>query len=197
MSSLSSSSTEKTDMSATQSSSQDDTNISVFHSYRDLSGEEILIQTNKLQSEGIHYAAKDNLALQGEFMFNKNIKGDVFVPKEKDNNLSEYVLTGIFQVDARDYFLTSDGKWNSNNPLGTRFDQVKPSCHLTPVERDENFSFSKKDYPSIIANIRQIEILGNPRKTRDVHSIVVEDHGQPLAIKLVHQLFVVRDSYFF
>jgi hypothetical protein len=192
MSSPSPSSTQKTDMSSSDISSQTDSNTPPFHSYKDLSGDEILIKTKQLQSEGIHYAAKENLVSQGEFVFNKNIRGDVFVPKDKNNNLSEYILTGIFQVEPRDFFFTSDGKWNANNPLGTRFDQVKPSCHLVPIERDEEFSFSKEDYPTIIANIRQIENLANPRKTRDVYSTIVEDHERRIAIKLTHQLFIVH-----
>jgi hypothetical protein len=198
MSSPSPASTQKTDMSSSQPSSQNESDTPIFQSYRELSGEQILVQTKELESEGIHYAANENLVSQGEFIFNKNIRGDVFVPKKKDDNLSEYILTGIFQVEPRDFFFTSDGKWNANNPLGTRssFDQVKPSCHLTPVERDKDFQFSIEDYPTIIANIRQIENLANPRKTRDVYSTIVEDHGRSIAIKLIHQLFIVRKSPF-
>lgn len=36
-----------------------------------------------------------------------------------------------FDIDAKSFFMTSDGKWNPNNTLGTCFDhwQVKPSRH--------------------------------------------------------------------
>jgi hypothetical protein len=56
------------------------------------------------------------------------------VPKETQSSLSECIFTGVFQIDARNFFLTSDGKWNANNSLSTQLDQVKPSCHLLPVQ---------------------------------------------------------------
>ena len=48
--------------------------------------------------------------------------------------------------------MTSDGKWNANNTIGTHFEQVKPSCHL-PVQRDPDFAFSSDNFSSIIANL--------------------------------------------
>lgn len=90
--------------------------------------------------------------------------------------------------------MTSDGKWNANNTLGTRFEQVKLSCRLLPVEKKEEFTFSSDDFPKIISNIRAIESLANPRKTRDAFSVIIEEMGQPPAIKLSHQLFVVSHS---
>jgi hypothetical protein len=112
--------------------------------------------------------------------------------------MSEFILSGIFQIDARNFFMTSDGKWNSNNTLGTRFEQVKPSCLLHPVQRDAEFIRSLKDFPIIIENLRTIEALGDPRKTRDNISIVVNDpmHSTS-AIKLTHHLFVVCSFYLY
>ena len=162
---------------------------------RDLSGPDILNQTRKLQSSGIHYAADENLASLCEFTFNKNIKGDMLINKNSDNKISEFICAGIFQIDPKSFFMTSDGKWNSNNPLGTRFDQVKPTCHILPVQRNDDFSFSAKDYPTIISNIRSIENLGNPRKSRDIFSTIVGDSSQPPAIKLTHHLFTVCSSF--
>ena len=196
MSSPSPLSTEKSNMSTSQQSSrsehlEDDTSAPVFRSYKNFSGDKILDETKKLSSEGIHYAGNQNLANKGEFTYNKDIRGDIFVPKD-NNKLSELVLSGIFEIDARNYFLTSDGKWNANNSLNTHFHQVKPSCHLLPIERDKEFSFSADDFPTIIANLRQIERLKNPHNNQGTYSTIVEDHGHPVAIKLSHQLFVVR-----
>jgi hypothetical protein len=197
MSSPSPSSTVQTDMSSSQpSSALKDTedssqDIDTFKSYKILSGEQILVQTKNLLSKGIHYGATPNLIAKGEFTYNKDIKGDIFVPKDK-NKLSELVISGIFEIDARNYFLTSDGKWNANNSLNTHFQQVKPSCHLLPVERDKEFAFSYEDFPTIVANLRQIEKIKNPHNTQGTYSTIVEEHGHPIAIKLSHHLFIVR-----
>ena len=39
------------------------------------------------------------------------------------------------------------------------FEQVKPSCHLLPVKRLEEFLFSADDFTSIITNLQTIEML--------------------------------------
>ena len=173
----------------------DPVQVDTIVSYRDLSGPEIFQQLRALQSDGIHYAADKDIISQCEFVFNRDVKGDILVPKETESPLSEFVLTGIFQIDARNFFLTSDGKWNSNNPLGTHFDQVKPSCHLLPVQRDHDFIFSSTDFLTIVSNLRAIESLANTRKTHDNLSVIIGDAGQSSAIKLTHHLFVVRYTF--
>ena len=127
------------------------------------------------------------------FTYQKDLKGEILVPENNTNNISELVFAGIFEIDTRNFFMTSDGKWNSNNPLGTRFNQVKPSCRLLPIQRlREEFSLFENNYSTIIANIRAIETLGNPRKPCDCHSIIINEPGQPSQIKLFHHLFSVR-----
>jgi hypothetical protein len=198
MPSPSPSSTEKSDMSSSQlsSGSKEDHLTSTFQSYKDLSGKRILTETKDFLSQGIHYAANEDVASKGEFIYNKEIKGDIFIPKDNECKLSEIVLSGIFEIDARNFFLTSDGKWNVNNSLNTHFYQVKPSCHLLPVERDRDFNFSREDFPTIVTNLRQIEKLKNPHNTQGTYSCIVEEHGHPIAIKLSHHLFVVRQLIF-
>jgi hypothetical protein len=175
------------------SSSNDNNSPPSFVSYRDQSGKTILEDIHKLQPKGleVHYAGKKHLDSLCEFVFNKDIRGDALVAKDSDKPISEFVLAGVFQVDARNFFMTSDGKWNANNPYGTRFDQVKPSCHLLPIQRDTDFHYSSEDFATVIANIKAIENLANPRKTREHISVVTEN---PVAIKLSHTLFVV--SYY-
>ena len=185
------SSTQGSDNISSHSVSDHGPSTSTFTSYRELSGSDILIETQQLHSQGIYYAANENLASQCEFIFNKDIKGEMLVPKDPDKKNSEFILTGILEIDAKNFFMTSDGKWNSNNALGTRLDQVKPSCHLLPVQRDDEFSFSTNDYSTILTNIRSIENLANPRKSRDTHSAIIENPGQTSTIRLTHHLFVV------
>jgi hypothetical protein len=88
--------------------------------------------------------------------------------------------------------MTSDGKWNCNNVLGTRFQQVKPTCHLLPVLRNADFSFSADDFSAIISNLHAIEDMADPRKTGDTYSVVTSDVAFTKAIRLSHHLFVVR-----
>ena len=162
-----------------------------FTSYRDLTGNEIYKDLQDLDSKGIHYAVDKKVSLHSEFIYNKDIKGDILVPKNTKNDLSEYILAGIFEIDGRNFFMTSDGKWSSTNPIGTHLHQVKPSCHLLPVQRDTEFNYSSNDFPSIINNLHAIENIANSRKSRDVTSVVVGDSGHPTAIKLTHHLFTV------
>lgn len=159
---------------------------------RDLSGAEILRQTQDLTPHGIHYAAETDIASRCEFMFNKALKGDVLVPKGTQMPLTEYLLGGIFQIDARNFFMTSNGKWNPNNPLNTRLEHVKATCHLLPVERNSEFNFSAQHFPTIIGNLRAIENLANPRRSHDTTSIIDKDSN---TIKVMHRLFIV--SLFF
>ena len=146
----------------------------------------------QLKTEGIHYAADKAINLQYEFTFNKDFKGDILVPKKADESISEFILSGIFQIDACNFFMTSDGKWNANNMIGTCFEQIKPSCHLLPVQCDPDFAFSLDDFPAIIANLQAIKILGDARKGHDDISVIVGDaiHSTS-AIKLTHHLFVI------
>ena len=176
--------------SSTIQSSDDNNSSSTFTSYRNMTSSEILTEIKQYEANGIHYLGNDNIVDLCTFTYQKDIKGEILIPKNNTNNISELVFAGVYEIDARNYFMTSDGKWNSNNPLGTRFDQVKPSCRLLPVQRD-GFSSIENDYSTTIANIRAIENLGNPRKSRDCHSIIIDEPGQPSQIKLYHHLFTV------
>lgn len=117
---------------------------------------------------------------------------DVLVPKKNNRDLSEFILTGVFEVDRCNFFMTSDGKWTSENAVKSRFHQVKPSCLLLPVRRHPEFAFSSNDYPSIVENIRAIESSTNPRKSKEDASILINDSGISPAIKVIHHLFIVR-----
>ena len=174
---------------ATSSTTQDSDDAQTFHSYRDCSEQDILNDIRNLKSVGIHYATIDNIASQCEFVFNKTIKGEILLEKTSQK---EFILSGVFEIDARRYFMTSDGKWNVNNSFNTHFRQVKPSCNLISPQRNTDIHFSQNDFPTIIGNIRAIENLANPRKSRDAHSLIIEEPGQPPAIRLTHHLFIVR-----
>lgn len=159
--------------------------------YCDMSESEILNDIQELKSNDIHYAANENIASQCEFIYNKSVKGEVLVAKDTQE---EFFLAGVFEIDAKSFFMTSDGKWNASNSASTRFEQVKPNCHLIAPERigDSDLSFPKEDFPKIISNLHAIEALGNPRKSKDVYSIIHGESAQITSIRLTHHLFVVR-----
>ena len=145
--------------STTPTSDSEDNSQTSFMSYRDLSGNTILKNIHDLQSKGILYVGNRHLNTLCEFIFNKDIRGDALVHKDNNKAFSEFVLAGVFEVDACNFFMTSDSKWNPNNPLGTQLDQVKPSCHLLPVQRDTD---SSDDFPTVVTNIKAIETLASP-----------------------------------
>ena len=142
----------------------------------------------------MHYVANENLASQCEFVYNKDIRGNILVPKDKASKISEFILGGIFEIDPRYFFMTSDGKWNQNNPLGNRFDQVKATCQLIPIKRNEDFSIINDDFSTIVKNIRAIQTIANPHKSRDVSSFLI---GNPPNIKIIHHLFVVSPRFYY
>lgn len=183
MSSQAPSSTQPSEQSSSTPSSPSNISSSSFSSYRDLTADEIFQELRQLQLQGIYYAGDKINTSHFNFVYNKALNGDILISKDPDSNLSEIVLAGIFEIDGRNFFMTSDGKWNSSNPLGTQLSQVKPSCFLL---RDHDFIHSSKDFPSIVGNIRAIEYLANPRKSHDVASFIGND-----SLKLTHHLFVV------
>lgn len=191
MTSPSLSSTQGSDLSTNPPSSNRESSSLTFTSYRNMSASQILTEIKEFENNGIYYLANDNIASSCNFTYNKSTKGEILVPKENSNDITEMTFSGVFEVDARNFFMTSDGKWNSNNPLGSRFDQIKPSCRLLPVHRDDDFSLFENDFPKIVANIHAIENLGNPRKSHDTHSIIIDEPGRPPQIKLLHHLFTV------
>ena len=92
------------------------------------------------------------------------------------------------------FFMTSDGKWNQNNPLGNRFDQAKATCQLIPMKRNKDFSIINDDFSTIVENIRAIQNIANPHKSRDVSSFLI---GNPPNIKIIHHLFVVSPRFYY
>ena len=188
MSSQPASSTQPSERSTPTCSSPSDSSSPSTLSYRDLTAERILQNLRQLEPQGIHYAGDKIDPAKYEFVYDKRLKGDILISKDEDSDLSEFVLAGIFKIDARNFFMTSDGKWNSNSSVGNFF-QVKPSCLLVPIQRNSDLSLFSNDFPSIIGNIRAIEAITDPKKGHNITSIIANDSST--AMKLTHHLFVV------
>jgi hypothetical protein len=71
---------------------------------------DILTEIKKFEKNGIYYLGNENVASFYNFTYDKDIKGEVLVPKNNSDNISESVFSGVFEIDARNFFMTSDGK---------------------------------------------------------------------------------------
>jgi hypothetical protein len=69
---------------------------------------DILSHLQELQNEGIYYAAVNDICSLCEFVYNKDIKGDMLVPQDDKMKMktSEFILSKIFAIDARNFFMT-------------------------------------------------------------------------------------------
>ena len=191
MSSQASSSTEQTPAPSFLDS-PDTISPTLFTSFRNLSETDILQNLCMLLSKGIHYLGDKNINDLCVFVFNNNMKGDMLVLKGSQKPYTKFIVTGIFRINPRNFFMISDGRWMSMNTFNSPFEQVKISCQLCPLEPDSGFDISIKNFPTVLSNIWAIESLANPRKTHQHHSILCEN---PTAIKLSHLLFIVCLSY--
>ena len=105
---------------------------------------------------------------------------------------SEFVLSGIFQIDPHNFFMASDAKWNPNNSVSTHLDQVRASCLLLPVDHDTDFNFSAQQFPMIIGNLQAIENLANPQHACSTSSFIINNSN---SIKITHRIFIVSTSF--
>ena len=156
-------------------------------SHRDESGADILEHLRSL--EDVVYLGDKDIVGKCDSFFDKTVNGNVVIRKG-DESPKELLFAGIFEVDARNFFMTSDAKFNpSSTPM--RFEQIKPHCHLLPVRRCSQFAYSANDFSTVVSNIQAVEKMVSGRKGQDDVSIVVTSHGTPTGIKLSHQLFKV------
>jgi hypothetical protein len=166
-------------------------------SHRDDSENNILERLRNLESHGIAYLGDKDIAAKTAFFFNKDINGDVLIRKDSSttSHPTELLLAGIFEIDARNFFMSSDAKYNSSSNTLSRFDQIKLQCHLIPV-RHSDFVQSFKVFPSVVTNIQTIEKTATGRRGHDDISILTGSYASPTGIKLVHQLFKVCKLFF-
>lgn len=68
----------------------------------------------------------------------------------------------------------------------------KSSQNLGFVQRTNDFiefNYSLEHFPTVVANLKAIENLADPRKGREHSSVIIDN---PVSIKLSHSLFIVR-----
>ena len=152
MSSQASSSTEQTPA-PSFFDSPDTISPTLFTSFRNLSETDILQNLCTLLSKGIHYLGDKNINDLCVFVFNNNMKGDMLILKGSQKPYTKFVVTGIFQINPRNFFMISDGRWTSTNTFNSPFERVKLSCQLRPLEPDSRFDISIKNFPTVLSNI--------------------------------------------
>jgi hypothetical protein len=160
-------------------------------SHSAVSAEDVL---HKLRNvEGSYYLGDDNLASKCKFFIGSVKEGNTLVVNNKDNDPTEFLLCGAFEIDKRDFYLVSDGNYFPNNNFASKFCDAKASCRLMPIRRDPSFKFSKDHYSTAIANILAIEKLAPCSKKDNITSVLypMSEPGSTAinAIKLTHNLF--------
>ncbi|KIO01645.1 hypothetical protein M404DRAFT_149895 [Pisolithus tinctorius Marx 270] len=139
------------------------------------------------------YAATPNLSSHAKFFFG-GTSGNVAVLKSDSDDVTEMVLSGIFEIDRQGFFMAPEGGYNPKNAFGHEFSETKLTCNLLAVQRNAMYSFTQQDFPQIISNIRALEKLVPLKKGETLLSSVCESHGMP-CIRLSHALFTdIKDE---
>ena len=118
--------------------------------------------------------------------------GDMAVVKNKGDQVQEFLLSGIFEIDHQDFFMGAEGGYLPANIFNHNFVNTKLSCNLTAVQRDSIFSSTRSDFATIIANIKALKKLIQSQKGSTSLSCMCDAGGQ-LHIRLSHSLFNVSE----
>ena len=108
-------------------------------------------------TEGSYYIGDADLALRAKFYISGVKEGNTLVVQNNESEPTEFLLCGAFEINKRNFYLVSDGNFFPGNSFGSKFADVKASCHLTPICRDPSFKFSIEAYPITVKNIQAIE----------------------------------------
>jgi hypothetical protein len=137
------------------------------------------------------YLGDEHIQKHGKYMFAGYSHGNVLILKDSDADPTEMILRSIFQIDKREFYMTSDAGYKRRNEWG--IEKSKPNCRLVPVIRDPSFNFTIIDFPKMVQNLQTLEKLG-PRTNDDVLSVIHELRGEGdfhKSIRISHALFVV------
>jgi len=142
-------------------------------------------------SDVAFYGGTPNIASHAEF-FVRGATGDMAIVKNKGGEVQEFLLSGIFEIDRQDFFMGAEGGYMPANIFNRDFVNTKLSCNLTAVQRDSMFLSTRSDFTTIIANIKALEKLIQPKKGSTSVSCVRDTGSQP-GIRLNHSLFNVSN----
>jgi len=156
------------------------------------------LYANLKKNEHSIYAASANIGEDAEYFYGGH-RGSSLIFKGTSGEAEEYLLSGIFEVDHRDCYLSLDGSFDPNNALRQALSDVKLNCRLRPVQRDPDFAFSVQDWPLFIKNIKKLEDMAPLENGEDRKNVLHVIQGTSSTdggfIKIVHPLFEVSPSH--
>ncbi|KAI6145835.1 hypothetical protein BKA82DRAFT_153151 [Pisolithus tinctorius] len=121
------------------------------------------------------------------------MSGNVTILKGDTDDITELVLSGIFNLDWQGFFMGPKGGFLPKNAFSCDFVDTKLTCNLLAVQHDVVYASTQCDFPSIISNIRALEKLVPLKKGESLLSSVCESHGMP-CIRLSHALFIKKED---
>ncbi|KAI6148713.1 hypothetical protein BKA82DRAFT_18509 [Pisolithus tinctorius] len=125
--------------------------------------------------------------------FSGGTSGDIAILKGDSEDVTELVLSGVFEIDHQGFFMAPEGGFNPKNTFNREFSDTKLTCNLLAVQHDTVYGFTQQDFPLIISNIRALEKLMPLKKGETLLSCVRESRGMP-CIRLSHALFTKKDN---
>ncbi|KIO14869.1 hypothetical protein M404DRAFT_929018, partial [Pisolithus tinctorius Marx 270] len=138
------------------------------------------------------YTVTPNLAARAEFFFG-GATSDVTILKGEVDDVSELVLSGVFEIDHQGFFIGAEGRYLPKNAFSCDFVDTKLTCNLVAVQHDAVYGSTKDDFPLIISNIRALEKIIALKKGETLVLCVHESHGLP-CVCLSHALFAKKDD---
>ncbi|KIO10906.1 hypothetical protein M404DRAFT_129109 [Pisolithus tinctorius Marx 270] len=136
------------------------------------------------------YGTTPLLASHTEF-FQGGFSGDITVVKDSGDDMTELLISGIFQIDRQNFFLGPEGGYTPLSSFKREFLETKLSCQLIPVQRDAAFDTARADFGAIVSNVKALKKLIPSKKGTTLVSCVHEVDGMA-SIHLSHSLFTVR-----
>ena len=107
-------------------------------------------------------------------------------------NVVEFLISGIFEIDRRNFYMGAEGSYFPNNIFSRNFAATKLTCQLIPVSKDPVYQVSRDDFGTIAANIKAVERVIGQKKGITTMSAVRESDGV-ISIRLSHALFAVSN----
>ncbi|KIN98794.1 hypothetical protein M404DRAFT_156899 [Pisolithus tinctorius Marx 270] len=135
------------------------------------------------------YGTTPLLASCAEF-FQGSFSGDIAVVKDSGDNMTELLISGIFQIDCQNFFMGPEGGYMPLSSFKWEFSETKLSCQLIPVQRDAAFDTARADFSAIVSNVKALKKLIPSKKGTTLVSCIHEADGVA-PIHLSHSLFTV------
>lgn len=123
--------------------------------------------------------------------FLTGFNGNITIVKGSGENVVEFLVSGIFEIDGQNFFMTAERSYLPNSLYNRNFLSTKLACQLISVQKDKVFEVSHLDFSAIISNVKALEHLVSPKKD-GISLSTVRKSGGVTSICLSHTLFAVN-----